>query len=261
MPNVVGLTEADARRRAARRRTRGSRCASAPPTTRRRTARCSTSVRARAWRSTRARSVIVIVGRFEAPAEPTPARARRRRSRREGRRPGRRPLGRARGVAGVGRGRARRPRAGRPRAGGGGDLPRRRAGRLDGEAAGAGAGRRAARLRRRPSRCCTAPTARTAPCRGCSRRSTIPYVGRGGDGLGGVHGQGAVQGPDGGRRRAAGRLRRDPRGRGPGQPGRPGAARVREARAAGLVGGHLEGVDGGGAAARRWRPPSSTTRW
>ena len=240
MPNVVGLSEADARGRAARRRTRRSRCASAPPTTRRRTARCSTSVRARAWRSTTGRSVIVIVGRFEAPAaRPQPHAA------------GgvavrvavlaRRPLGRARGVAGVRRGRARRPGAGAATSPSPWRSPATAAGRLDGEplALEPGGGLLGCDV---AFPALHGPYGEDGTVQGLLEALDGPLRRRGGDVLGGVHGQGAVQGPDGGRRRAAGRLRRHPRGRGPGQPGRPGAARVREARAAGLVGGHLEGV-------------------
>ena len=73
----------------------------------------------------------------------------------------------------------------------------------------------------------------------------VPYVGRGRDGLGGLHGQGAVQGPDGGQPPAAGRLPRDAGGRGSGQAPAARPARVREARPAGLV----------GRASRRCRPP------
>ena len=85
---------------------------------------------------------------------------------------------------------------------------------------------------------------------GRARGARHPLRGRRGDGVGRVHGQGAVQGPDGGQPPAAGRLPGDPRGRASGQARPARAARVREAGPAGLVGGHLEGVHGGGPAGR-----------
>ena len=54
------------------------------------------------------------------------------------------------------------------------------------------------------SPCCTGPSARTAPSRGCSSSLDVPYVGAGVLGSALSHGQGGVQGPDGARRGAAG---------------------------------------------------------
>ena len=116
-------------------------------------------------------------GPRRAPEHDRP-RPRPRRPLREGRRAGGRPLERARDLAGVRRGGAGGAGGGRTRARRRADRPRRRLERRR-RSRGADPGGRAAGLRRRVSRCCTARTARTAWCRGCSRRSTWPTWGPG----------------------------------------------------------------------------------
>ena len=162
------------------------------------------------------RSIIVIVGRFEARRGARRNRGPRRKNRREGRRARRRALVRARRVAGVGRRGARRPGAGRPRARGRRDLPRRPL-VLRRRAGGAGAGRRACSAATSAFPVLHGPYGEDGTVQGAARGARHPLRGRRGDGLGRVHGQGAVQGPDGGQPPAAGRLPRDARGRAPGQ--------------------------------------------
>ena len=86
---------------------------------------------------------------------------------------------------------------------------------------GAGAARPAAGCWRATSRsrCCTGRSARTGRSRACSSCSTSPYVGAGVLAVVAVHGQGRLQGGDGGGRGAAGRL-----------PGGAGAASAAAAR-------------------------------
>ena len=116
------------------------------------------------------------------------------------------------------------------------------------------------RRRRRAARSCTARSARTAPCRGCSSSRTCPYVGAGVAALGALHGQVTCSRPvlrDRGipvaRERRRLRLGDDDR-----EPVRlPG---LRQAGAARLLGRDLEGARRGGARGRRSRSRSGTTR-
>ena len=90
-----------------------------------------------------------------------------------GRRAGRRALLRARRVARLGGGRARRAARGRPRR----VLDRDRRATASGAATAGRCRSRPARAARAPTSCsprCTGRSARTAPSRGCSRRSTWP---------------------------------------------------------------------------------------
>ena len=173
-PNVIGLSQADARRvlrgdglgvtvRAARHRQRGRGRPGARSAARR---------PARRW--TRARSVIVVRGRLRgSPPEPqtTPQRRPRRRLR-EGCRARRRPLERARGLAGVRRGGARRAWSRR------GHEPCRRADRP-----------RRPLVVRRASPVALDPGARTAGLRRGVSRPARP-VRRGRDGAGPARGAG-----------------------------------------------------------------------
>ena len=90
---------------------------------------------------------------------------------------------------------------------------------------------------------------------GSPRAARRPVRGRRRDGLRGGDGQGGLQGADDGARHPAGGLRGDSRGR----HGHAPAARVREARAAGLVGGHRRRPGPRPISTARSRAPFSTT--
>ena len=120
------------------------------------------------------------------------------------------------------------------------------------------------------SRCCTGPSARTAPSRGCSSSSTCAYVGSGVLASALCMDKIALQGRHGGGRAAAGPLRRawrrPPSARTAPRRSRRSlarAARVRQAGAARLVGRHREGRRGPGSrggARARLRPRSARHR-
>ncbi len=121
-------------------------------------------------------------------------------------------------------------------------------------------GRRAAGLRRRlPGAARRLRGGRGGP--GAAGGPGRALRGRRGHVLGGVHGQGGVQGADGRRRRAPGGLRRRARGRRPRRPRGARPARVRQAVADGLLGGHLQGHRRRPTCPRPWPRRSSTTRW
>ena len=125
--------------------------------------------------------VTLTVGVFVEPPpeeETTTDRRRPTSRRREGRGPARRPLQRAPRLAALGRRRRRGAAGGRPRGGRRGDRARRALARRR-RGGGVSAPPGACSAATPPSRCSTAPSARTGPCRACSRTSTSPTSGPG----------------------------------------------------------------------------------